>query len=128
VAEYRVAWLDEHLAFAVPMRIAEIVARVRAMPPSLTGLSFEDRVRNVLTDATGYQRGASSAASGLPALIATMGDALFGQSAPGRAGQVMAAFTTALACGALLSADGITYREHHWCARIHDNCPRGDAA
>lgn len=113
-------WLDEHLKFTVPLRMHEIATRVIGMGPSATGLTYAERVRNIGIRDFRVAGFTGQVPSTIPALIATTGDALFGESKLGRAADLAAALTTGIAAAALVQVGGITYRGHHWCrALIH---------
>lgn len=109
-------WLVEHLRFTVPLRMLELHREATTARPH-PWITWQDRVKRIARDeACAFATTDERVADSLPAIIATMGDALLGQSATGRAGMLASCLTTALAAAALThQPDGISYLGMHWC-------------
>ncbi|MGC3954612.1 MAG: hypothetical protein QM804_10220 [Propionicimonas sp.] len=123
-------YLDEHLRFAVPLRMAKLLRahNINGIPVrTIAELSHGQIVREyglVVHRTAPWGDSDESPGEDLYSLIAVLGDSLFGQSRPGKAAAICAALTTALAAAAITHPDGVTWRDQHWCYQPHPNCPR----
>jgi hypothetical protein len=120
------AYLEEHLIFAVPLRMRELEHTMKQRPKVLSGEHTWQQALLVWFRHAEAPRPAFSndtpANTDVTAQIATQGDLLLSVEGQHRnAGTVAAALVTGLATGALINPDGITYRGLHWCV---DHCPR----
>lgn len=100
-------WLEESLRFAVPLHIADLHQRAKNMPGN-----YQDNVRQLCTRLV---ENSPTGAATTPSLIGTLGDSMFGESRPGRAGALHNALARGLAGTALTTPNGATYRQQHWC-------------
>jgi hypothetical protein len=118
--------LEEHLIFAVPLRMRELEHTMRQRPKVLTGEHTWQQALLVWFQHPEAPKPAFSndtaANTDVTAQIATQGDLLLSVEGQHKnAGTVAAALVTGLAVGALVNPDGITYRGLHWCV---DHCPK----
>lgn len=130
MADSASVWLDDHLGFAVPLRMAELLRQHRAtgMPiPAIAEASTHLHQRRLgitikepVWDGDLVARwDAVPASSGVATMLAARGDVLIDGSKPGAVEVVSAALVTALAVMALIADDGVTWRGHHWCSGPH---------
>lgn len=132
-------WLDEHLAFAVPMRMVELDRQHRQSGIPVATIAEQSvtryaRAMGITTKRFVWPEGTPTAddrptghrvvarADTIAALVATMGDSLFGGSRTGSAAVVAAALVSGLAVGALTLPEGITFRGQHWCRGRCSTC------
>lgn len=121
-----VANLEEHLIFAVPLRMVELKRMADGHPVVRSGeYDWEHALMVWFRTARQPKRqlGKDTAANTDPVqTIATRGDTLFSVEGNSKgAAEVVAALVDGLATGALLNTDGITYRGLHWCTT---HCPK----
>ena len=100
-------WLEEALSFAVPLHIADLDRRATNMPGD-----YATNVRQLCTRLVDNSPTGSTTSA---QLIGTLGDAMLGESKPGRAGTLHNALARGLAGTALTTPNGATYRQQHWC-------------
>lgn len=110
-------WLLEHLAFTVPLHMADIDHRARQPirhPGPLSPRTYAKRVDRIGRDATGLS---AKGERTITAMLATQGDTLLGESAPGRGAALATGLAVALAAAALTHEDGATFHHLHWCVQ-----------
>lgn len=110
-------WLLEHLAFTVPLHMVDIDHRARqpiANPGPHSPRTYRERVERIGRDATGLS---AKGERTITAMLATQGDTLLGESAPGRGAALAAGLTVALAAAALTHEGGATFHGLHWCVQ-----------
>ena len=90
-------WLVEHLTFTVPVRMVELDHAARNRKPYPWNFTYEEELVRIFRQESrmldGFA-GLKQPQGSIPALIGAFGDAMFGQSKPGRAQAVAAAMTT----------------------------------
>lgn len=121
-----VGMLEEHLVFAVPLRMRELERLMRNHPVVKTGEYTWQKALLVWFyhgKAPKQAYGKDTAANTDPVQqVATQGDLLFSVEGQHKdAGLIAAALVDGLATGALINPDGITYRGLHWCLT---HCPK----
>lgn len=118
-------WLIEHLKLTVPIRMAELDHAARNRKPHPWNFTYEEELMRIFRQegrALDGIAGLKHPQGSIPALLGALGDAIFGQSKPGRAGAVSAAITTGLAVLALTCETGATYAGLHWCRGACQTC------
>ena len=111
-------WLEESLAFAVPLHMDDLDRRASAMPGN-----YATNVRALCTRLVeDSPTGSTTSAQ----LIGTLGDALLGESRPGRATALHNVLARGLAGTALTTPNGATYRNHHWHNPMGCTCKEGE--
>lgn len=122
-------WLDEHLAFVVPLRMVEL-HRWAVQQPTPGGIDWREVLRRRLrrAEAPKIAYGADTRENTDDiATLATRGDTLIHSSLtskPGAITEVLSGLVNGLATAALTQDAGIDFRGHHWCADSHPGCPR----
>lgn len=118
-------WLVEHLKFTVPIRMAELDHAARNRRPHPWNFTYEEELMRIFNQEGRMLDGVAGLKhpqGSIPALLAALGDAMFGQSTHGRAGAVAVAMTTGLAVLALTCETGATYAGQHWCRGACQTC------
>lgn len=118
-------WLVEHLKFTVPIRMVELDHAARNRKPHPWNFTYEEelvRIFNQEGRTLDGVAGLKHPQGSIPVLLGALGDALFGESKPGRAGAVAAAMTTGLAVLALTCETGAVYAGQHWCRGVCPAC------
>lgn len=121
-----VLMLEEHLVFAVPLRMRELEHLMHNHPVVRSG-EYTWQKALLVWFYHGRQPkqayGKDTAANTDPVQqVATQGDLLLSVEGQHKnAGKIAAALVDGLATGALLNTAGITYRGMHWC---RDHCPK----
>lgn len=111
-------WLIEHLKFTVPVRMIELDHTARNCKPHPWNFTYEEELVRIFNQEGRMLDGVAGLKhpqGSIPALLGALGDAMFGQSKPGRAGAVAGAMATGLAVLALTSDTGAAYAGLHWC-------------
>ena len=117
-----VGMLEEHLMFAVPIRMRELKRMAERHPNTRSGDTWQESLLMWFRWPRQRKRTYGIDRADLVMQVATQGDTLLSVEGQHKdAGLIAAALVDGLATGALINPDGITYRGMHWCLT---HCPK----
>lgn len=115
-------YLEEHLTFAVPLRMRELRRMSENHPNTRAGDTWQESLLMWFRWPRERKRTYGIDRADKTMQVATQGDLLFSVEGQHKdAGLIAAALVDGLATGALINPDGITYRGLHWCTT---HCPK----